>query len=382
MEGERSTRRAFHPEQRALAAVFQGAGQPLDLQHLSLPQLAEREALVRVLGCTLCGSDLSTIAGHRQEPVPCILGHEILGEVVALGGGHMLDLRGRRLQLGDRLIWSVAVPCGVCVNCQRGLTQKCLRLRKYGHHRLQDDWQLSGGMADYCHLLAGTQCVVVDEQLSDRVLCPASCATATAAAAVRACGHSQGTRVLILGAGLLGLTAAAMLSTLGPASITVCDPAAIRREVATRFGASCTLSAAELEQLTARGRAADRNSHRNEAGFDLILEMSGNVTAVESAFALADTGARIVLVGSVRPSPPVELFPERVVRQQWTIQGVHNYHANDLLAAVDFLQGDGRRFPFEDLVTDEYPLQHIDQACQAAGAQQAIRVVIRPQTEA
>ncbi|MCF6286659.1 MAG: alcohol dehydrogenase catalytic domain-containing protein, partial [Candidatus Hydrogenedentes bacterium] len=69
----------------SLAALFHGPQQALELRQIPLPQPAGAEILVRVLGCTLCGSDLHTMDGRRETPVPTILGHEIVGEIVSFG---------------------------------------------------------------------------------------------------------------------------------------------------------------------------------------------------------------------------------------------------------------------------------------------------------
>lgn len=354
------------------AAVFFTAGQPLELCELALPQsLAAGEMLVRITCCTLCGSDLSTLDGHRQEPTPCILGHEIVGVIEALGSDAVHDLRGRAASLGDRVVWSVSASCDNCRNCQRGLPQKCRSLRKYGHHRLSDDWQFSGGLAEHCHLIRGTKFVIVnqqlpDEQLSDEVACLASCAIATVAAALRTAGDLRGARVLVIGAGLLGLTASAMANQLGAESVVVCDMQPQRLEFAKRFAADRTLTPTELL------------SQLETSKFDIVLEMSGNHTAVQTALAAADTGAAVVLVGSVRPTPPIELFPERVVRQVLSLHGVHNYRPEDLLTAVDFLQGSGRHFPFAECVSQHYSLADINQAVSSPSRGQAIRIAIKP----
>ncbi len=85
------------------AAVFSEVGRPLELRQFALPtELDPGEALCKVRMATICGSDLHTISGRRTEPAPLILGHEILGEVVALGNGPTTDATGAPLRVGDR----------------------------------------------------------------------------------------------------------------------------------------------------------------------------------------------------------------------------------------------------------------------------------------
>jgi len=202
----------------ARVAVFLGAGQPLELRDVSLPDLDAGEVLVKVECCTLCGSDLHTYGGRRETPLPTILGHEIMGHVAELpAGGAVLDARGERLVEGDRITWSVAVHCGDCFFCRHGLPQKCQRLFKYGHEQINGRHPLSGGLAEHCHLSRGTSIFKLDNTLPREVACPANCATATVAGALRAAGDVSGAVVIVQGAGMLGLTACAMSRHQGAA---------------------------------------------------------------------------------------------------------------------------------------------------------------------
>ncbi|MCH7689102.1 MAG: alcohol dehydrogenase catalytic domain-containing protein, partial [Planctomycetes bacterium] len=141
----------------ARAMVFDAAGQPLQLRHFDLPELKPGEILVKICMTTLCGSDLHTFEGHRNTPCPTILGHEILGTVAALPTARgVTDALNQPLSIGDRVTWSVVVHCGNCFYCHRDLPQKCEHLFKYGHEQIRTQHALNGGLAEYCHLLAGT----------------------------------------------------------------------------------------------------------------------------------------------------------------------------------------------------------------------------------
>ncbi|MEX2111805.1 MAG: zinc-binding dehydrogenase [Pirellulales bacterium] len=358
----------------ARAMVFAGPGQPLAPQAFAWPQLAAGEMLVKVTFATLCGSDLHTYQGRRQTPCPTILGHEILGRVAALADERVVDLSGVKLAVGDRVTWSIAASCGECFYCQRGLPQKCERLFKYGHERIDASHPLSGGLAEYCHLARGTAVLRVPDELPDEVACPANCATATIAAALRVGGEFRDGAVLIQGAGMLGLTAAAMAHAGGASEIIVCDPDETRLPWAERFGATT------LVQL--RGGGGELSQAVQQAtdgrGVDLALELSGSPEAMEAGLRLLRIGGRYVLVGSVFPTRDVALPAEQVVRRLLRIEGLHNYAPDDLQAAVAFLAANHKRYPFGELVTDRFALDEADAAFQHALTTKAPRVAVVP----
>jgi len=360
----------------SLAAVFHEAGQPLTLERYELPTPGPGELLVRITCSTLCGSDVHTFLGHRSTPVPTVLGHEIMGVVERLDPDRTVsDHGGRRLQVGDRITWSIAACCGDCFFCDHDVPQKCEQLFKYGHEKMVAHHPLSGGLADYCHLAAGTAIFRVPESLPDTVACPANCATATVTAAMRVGGGCEGKSVLIQGAGMLGLTATAMARSRGARNVIVCDVNEDRLQRASDFGATHTLTVSENEEdliAGVRGLTAGR-------GVDLAVELSGASSAVETGVKLPRIGGRYVLIGSTFPVPPVAVDPESVVRRCLTIVGNHNYQPADLGEAVAFLVEYGGQYPFADLVHDEFSLPNAEAAFARAIEGQDLRVAVRPE---
>jgi putative phosphonate catabolism associated alcohol dehydrogenase len=357
-----------------LAAVFVGPGAALDLRHFPLPSLQAHEALVQVECCTVCGSDLHTLTGKRTEITPSILGHEICGTVVNVGQPALCDIDGRPLAEGDRVTWSTSVSCGDCDRCARGLPQKCRSLAKYGHESAAGDRPLSGGLSQFVHLRRGSAVVRLPATLPAEVVCPANCATATVIAACRTAGTVSGQRVLILGAGMLGLTAAAYCHSLQAKSVAVCDRDRSRLSRAGRFGANALIEwSSSSDDL--RSRCVQATGH---AGFDLILELSGSPEAVEAAFELSDVGGTIVLVGSVMTSRTVPFDPEQLVRRWLSVRGVHNYAPQDLRSAVDFLSASHSRFPFSELVERTFSLVDVNSAVDFAVQQRPVRIAVIP----
>lgn len=360
--------------QTCRAALFHGAGLPLEYRSFPLPEPGVNEALIEIECCTLCGSDLHTLTGSRQEKIPSILGHEILGRVKFVRDPPLCDIQGNSLTPGDRITWSVTVSCQNCDRCLQGYPQKCRELVKYGHELATGRTALSGGLAEYILLRQGSTVVRVPDELPAELICPVNCATATIMAAYRVAGSVAGKRVLILGAGMLGLTAAAFAKSHHASHVVVSDLNPDRLQVAKRFGTdSVALWQDDTKRFQAELLAVSGGDH-----FDLILELSGSAAAVERAFELGEIGAQIVLVGTVMTSRLVKIDPEQVVRRWLSIHGVHNYTPQDLQSAVDFLCSQYTQFPFESLVEKSYSLADLNAAIKDAIPQKPIRIAIRP----
>ncbi|MCK0174574.1 zinc-binding dehydrogenase [Mycolicibacterium sp. F2034L] len=312
------------------AAVWTGDG--VQLRTVPLPARSDGSALVRVRLATVCGSDLHTVEGRRAGPAPSVLGHEAVGDVVD-PGAHP------GLAIGDRVVWSVTASCGSCARCRAGRSAKCEVVRKAGHEPFEGAWPLSGAYAEHVVLPTGVAVERVPDGLDDRVAAPAGCATATVMATLEAAGPLTGRRVLICGAGMLGVTAAAACAEAG-ADVWISDPDAVRVGTATRFGA-----------IADSGGAVD-----------VAIDFSGATVAVAGALGRLDVGGVLVLAGSVLPCASLIVDPETMVRRWLTITGVHNYEPRHLREALMFLNRTRGEYPWRDVVSDPVRLEAIHEA--------------------
>ncbi|MBT3346251.1 MAG: alcohol dehydrogenase catalytic domain-containing protein [Gemmatimonadetes bacterium] len=339
----------------AIAQIFDGPGQPFRREELPLPAPGAGERLVKLSLATLCGSDVHTVDGRRQEPTPAILGHEGIGIVTEAGAGVESDV-------GRRVTWSLADSCGHCrFCCAYDLPQKCDHLFKYGHANLANGSGLNGTYASHVLLRAGTHLVDVSASVCDAVAAPANCALATAVAAIDVL-PSGVERVLVQGAGLLGLYATALLRHRGVESVWCCDPIAARRESIGHWDAEA-LTPEAATQLT---------------DCDAVLEVSGYAGGVADGVGSLRTGGTYVFVGMVHPDSQLPLTGEQVIRKCLRIRGVHNYgpcHLDEGVRFLEFLGDDDR---LQRLVSPPRPLAELANAFEEARQQQWLRVSITP----
>ena len=361
-----------------VAMVWNEPGRPHDALAAPGVRLSPGEALVEVELATICPSDVRTVRGERRAHAPLVLGHEQVGRVVAVGeGARRID--GVALELGDRVVWSVAVSWA-SATAAAGHPAAVPVAREVRSRAGPPRVGAVGRLRHACAAALGTDIVHVGEDVPSRVVAPASCATGTAIAALDAASARvdlDGALVLVTGAGLIGLTVAAMAVEAG-AEVIVSDPDAARRAFARGFGAVPV-------DPTARSTSPERLD-MTLAAFEgrglpevlVAVETSGAPSAVRTAIGSLGVGGVGVLVGSVAPGSEVCLDPESLVRRLVTIAAVHDYTGAQLRRAVAFLERSWRRVPFDELVGATHPLAELDDALAEAATGRYVRVGVAP----
>ncbi|MCY4569487.1 MAG: alcohol dehydrogenase catalytic domain-containing protein, partial [Candidatus Poribacteria bacterium] len=219
----------------AQISQFHGVGIPFEVREMPMASTSD-DVLVRVSLSTICGSDLHTVSGRRGAEIPCILGHEIVGTVVA--PTHIRSATGEVLSEGDRVTWSLTTSCGTCDYCaHRNLPQKCETMFKYGHARSEDVGAFSGGFATHILLRPGTAIYHIPDGMTDQEAVPINCALSTVVNGLMNIGTQSGETAVVHGAGMLGIYATCYLREQGYEGVVVVDTNESRLEIAERFGA-------------------------------------------------------------------------------------------------------------------------------------------------
>lgn len=336
--------------------IFDGSGLP----HRSsltdqTPSLGPNELLIQMSMATICGSDLHTYEGRRPAPTPCVLGHEGIGVIIGIGSGRDPFL------LGKRVTWTLTDTCGCCAPCQEwDLPQKCHSLLKYGHSSINDGSGFEGCFASHLILRGGTEIVILPDKLPDAYVAPANCALATMVAVVEKI-PPQAKKVLIQGAGLLGLYGTALLRHRGVAEILVSDPIPTRTDLISHFGGKEFTMADDHEKT-----------------FDAVIEVAGVPEVIEEGIRLLRPGGTYVLAGMVHEETRFEICGLDLVRGCVSMIGVHNYAARHLSQGIDFLASTQNDFPWEKLVSPPLPLSKIDEAFALAQTRKWARVSVIP----
>lgn len=203
------------------AAVFKGPGRPLEIETLPDPEPLEGELVIRVGSCGICGSDLHMTDGHGAIQVPAghILGHEFAGEVVAVGKGV------ERFKVGDRVTSMPTVGCGHCPACLKGEPKWC-----------PQRGSMQGGYGEYLRTKATSASkLAANLTLEDGALVEP---LAVGLHGVERAGMKVGDKVLVIGAGPVGLAAIYWARRMGAGRIVATAASNRRADMALAMGAN------------------------------------------------------------------------------------------------------------------------------------------------
>jgi len=349
------------------AVLFNGQGKPFEFITRQVPLLKAGEILVKTLYTTLCGSDIHTYCGRRIEPSQVVLGHEIVGEILWIDPAHSgKDFRGEVLVIGDRVTWSIfSVPAGIAAP-RPDMPQKSPSLFKYGHVLADGDDVFNGGLADYCILRSNTALLKIDEAMPLKVAATISCAHSTVMGALRVAGDIAGKKVIVFGAGLLGLSCVATCKEAGAAETGLIDNDPTRLHWGEKFGADVAYPYPEGRELPLPWPEAD-----------IVFDMTGSPEAMKMGIDSLAVGGCAIWIGAVFPAAPVQIDAQKVVRKLLQIRGLHNYNYEDFVKATSFIENNYRKYPFEELIEKEYSLDDIEEAFTFASNSKPVRVGIK-----
>ncbi|MEO5708925.1 MAG: NAD(P)-dependent alcohol dehydrogenase [Nocardioidaceae bacterium] len=332
-------------------SVLRGAGD-LVVEERPDPVPGPHDVLVRVASVGVCGSDVhyfehGRIGSHVVDQ-PLVLGHEASGEVVATGSSVM------RLAVGQRVSVEPGVPDFACAQCLAGRYNLCEAMRFFATP------PVDGAFAEL---------VTVHEQFAHPV--PDSLSDDAAAlleplsVGLWAChkgGVGAGSRVLVTGAGPVGLVAAQSALALGAASVVVTDVNEHRLALARELGATGTIDTSATP-LSASGLSVD-----------VLLECSGHPAATADAIhAVAPAGAAVLVgMGGDELALPISRIQERELTVTGTFRYAHTWPAAVALAASGRVQ-------LDRLVTGHYGLDEVAEALTVGRTDpRAVKTVVRP----
>lgn len=330
-----------------------------EIQSIPIPVCGPAEVLVRVRSAALCGTDLhildwNTWAQGAGINLPLILGHECCGDIVSLGEGVF------GLQVGDKVAVETHVPCGTCEQCLNGEQHICNNLSLFGVH-------MNGCFAEYA--LVPSKCARTIPQDIDYDFGSMMEPIGTAFRAVLE-AQVGGLSVLVLGCGPIGLFAVSSAKTLGAGLILASDISSSRLKIAQKLGADRSINPMEIDIASCIQEETDGY------GVDVIIEASGNASALNQSFKSLKKGGTVVLIGL--HDQPVEFdIGKDIVFKEAKVIGVHGRRMFSTWSRVERLMKSGK-LDVGPVNTHTFPLEEWQEGVRLAKLGDACKVILRP----
>lgn len=293
------------------------------------PKPGPGEALVRIRRVGICGTDFHIFQGkHPFLEYPRVMGHELSGTVESAP-------EGSGLQAGQNVYIVPYLSCGRCVACRKGITNACQNISVLGVHK-------DGGMAELLCVPVGNVVPVGDTPLEDAAMTEF---LAIGAHGVKRGGISAQDRVLVVGSGPIGMSAIIFAKARG-AHVTVMDMREDRLAFTQdRLGADALLLA--NDEAEARAAAATDGDF-----FDVVIDCTGNLAAMQRGFGFVGHGGRYVLVSVVRDN--VTFSDPEFHKRETTLFASRNAQPDDFAEVVRQMRAG--KVPTQALNTHRGPL--------------------------
>lgn len=327
------------------AAVIEKPGE-ISVRDVPAPRPDPGHVVIQVGACGICGTDLHIAAGEfPPSPYPLIPGHEFAGTVTEVG-----DDVHTGIAPGDRVAVDPSLFCGHCRQCRRGRGNLCANWGAIGD-------TVDGAFAEYVAVPA-TTCYRLPDTLSfaqGALVEPVSCAVH----GVRRLGVAAGERILVIGAGTMGLIMTQLLAASG-ARVSVVDLMESKLPLAESLGAAEV--ATSVDDLPKRA-------------FDAAVDVTGTPPAIEDAFNSLDRGGRLQIFGVAADDASVNLSPFRIYNDEITVVGsmavLHSYGDALELVADGIVQT-------EPLVSHTFALDEFEQALSMMRSGATIKAQVVP----
>jgi L-iditol 2-dehydrogenase len=331
------------------AAVYRGPGR-VALADWPEPAAGPGELLLRLRGCGLCGSDIAKITSDHRAPA--VFGHEVVGDVIAVGPGV------ERFRAGARVVAAHHVPCFQCHYCRRGSPSMCPVFKRTNLD--------PGGFAEVIRVPApnvewttfGIPAHVSDEAAS--FVEPLGCCVR----AVRRAAPQAGDTAVVVGLGSIGCLFGQLLARAG-AHVVGVDPMPERVELAARLGGQ-----AFAEPAPAVRQVTERTEGR---GADLVVLTGGGPSVLPWAAELVRDGGSIhVFAGGPGAELPIPLAT--LYHRELTLTATYSSSPADLAEAHRLVVGG--ELALDPLITHRVPLSEVARAVELMRRREAVKVFI------
>lgn len=329
----------------------------ITVEEAPLPEPAPNEVLLKSLAVGICGSDVHGFSGESGRRKPgMVMGHEAVGEIVALGSSVT------SLQIGQRVATFPTLGCGHCKTCKRGWEHICPDKKVIGVNA--GEW---GAMAEY-YIANARQVFPISDSLDPNLGLFAE-PLAVATHALNLMNPASDDVIAIVGSGTIGLALTLALRDRGLTSIYILDKIEEKLALAKKFGAMPI----NVDKEMAADVIERQTGNRRVPG---VFEAVGVAATVRSAYDLCDFGGIVVLVGNLAKEFTLPL--QGVTSNEITLRGSYGFSRDDFGKAIELVEKNPQFL--QEFVSGFCSLEETPgvMTALAKGERQAIKIIIKP----
>ena len=319
-----------------------------------MPEFGPNDLLIKIRKTAICGTDMHIYNwdtwSQKTIPVPMIVGHEYVGEVVNMGS------EARGFNIGDRVSGEGHITCGHCRNCRAGRRHLCRNTEGVGVNR-------QGAFAEYL-VIPAFNAFKIPDNISDELAAifdPFGNAVHTALSF-----DLVGEDVLITGAGPIGIMAAAVAKHVGARHVVITDINPYRLALAEQMGATRAVNVANTQLTDVMAQLGMTE------GFDVGLEMSGVPVAFSDMLAKMNHGGKIAMLGI--PPDNVSIDWNQVIFKGLTIKGIYGREMFETWYKMASLIQSG--LDLRPIITHEFPVEEFATGFTTMNSGQSGKVIL------
>lgn len=359
---------------KAKVAVFSGIRKPFEIREYELPEVEERGALIKISMANICGSDLHMWRGEARFPLGIVAGHEMAGSIAKLGPGLETDATGKPLKEGDRVVYPYFMFCGTCRPCLHGRKTACQSKLQYWSTPADVSPHFRGAYAEYYYCPPGNPIFKVPDGLTDEMVAPANCALSQVIFGLSEASMRLGDSVVIQGAGGLGIYCSAVAREMGARIVIVLDRYQDRLDLAKKFGADAALNVSEFKETKEIVSQIRKLTYGQ--GADVVMGLAGVPAALAEGLRMLAPGGRMVEIGNIGVGNTVPIDPGYMVFRGNSLITAVCYEAWALGAAIEFLDKNKDRLPFDRILSHKFPFEKINDAFEMADSGEVVRAAL------
>jgi threonine 3-dehydrogenase len=344
------------------AVVKTAPARGAELTEIDIPTPGPHDVLVKVLATSICGTDLHIYqwnkwAETRIKNLPQVMGHELCGEVVELGA------QVTHIKKGDIISAETHIACGHCYLCHTGNAHICVHGKIFGV-------DVNGVFAEYAKVPAANAWILNKKIPRDyaSVMEPLGNAIHTVLA-----GEINGNTVLITGCGPIGLMSIAVARICGATKIIATELNEYRMQLAKKVGADLVLNP-QSESVPKKVL-----KETDGLGVDVVIEMSGNPTAIKQGFSSIRPGGRFSILGI--PDKPMKIdWGKDIIFKYLTVQGINGRLMFSTWHKTSRFLSSGR-LDLEPLITHRLRLEEFEKGMELMESGNCCKVLLYPHSK-